>query len=103
MKKQLIIDVLFLFAVGIAACTLTAEPTLPPTGEGYPSEVEWEFAVELLYTGDVVGISQLHNLTVYLEMEDGSVVKTIEPQIDAIFHEIEKCGQLCKDIVLTTE
>jgi hypothetical protein len=103
MQKQLMIGVLLIFAVVLAACSSNVEPTLPPDNQGYPSLVEWKFAVELLYTGDVVGIAQLHNLTVYIEMEDGSVIKSVEPQIDAIFHEIEKCGRPCKNIVLTTE
>lgn len=103
MQKQLMIGVLLILVVVLAACSPNAEPSPSPGGDGYPGEVVWEQAVELLYTGDVVAVSQLHNLTVTLEMKDGSVVKTIEPQIDAIFQEIDKCGQPCKRIVLITE
>ena len=103
MQKQLIIGVLLVLTVILAACSSNIEPTPLPGDDGYPGEVSWEEAVELLYTGDVVGVTQLHNLTVTLEMDDGSLVKTIEPEIDAIFYEIEKCGQPCEGMWLATE
>jgi hypothetical protein len=103
MQKQLIKGVLLILTIVLAACSSNGEPTPQPGDEGYPSEVKWEEAVELLYTGDVVGVTQLHNLTVTLEMKDGSQVKTIEPEIDAIFREIEKCGRPCEGMWLATE
>jgi hypothetical protein len=36
-------------------------------------------------------------------MKDGSVIHTVEPQIDAIFAEIQKCGDPYSQIVLATE
>ena len=69
----------------------------------YPSEVNWETAVEILNTGSVAMVAQLHSLEVTLTMEDGSEIRTVEPRIDAIFEEVEKCGEPCGEIILATE
>lgn len=69
----------------------------------YPSEVDWETAVEILNTGDVEMVTQLHSLDVTLTMKDGSEIHTVEPTIDAIFDEIEKCGEPCSQIMMATE
>jgi len=61
----------------------------------YPSEVDWETAVEILNTGEVEMVTQLHSLDVMLTMKDGSEIHTVEPTIDAIFAEIDKCGEPC--------
>ncbi len=66
-------------------------------------EVTWEEAVEILNSGEVVGVYQLHSLKVTLELRDGSMITTMEPRIDDIFHEVEKCGAPCEGIVLATE
>jgi len=36
-------------------------------------------------------------------MKNGTEIHTVEPTIDAIFHEVEKCGQPCSQIMLATE
>ena len=69
----------------------------------YPAEVDWETAVELLNTGEVEMIAQAHSLDVIFTMKDGSNIHTVEPQIDAIFDEIVKCGQPCSQIAMATE
>jgi len=84
---------LLLFAAGCAG----ANPT------PYPSEVNWETAVEILNTGDVEMVTQLHSLDVTLTMKDGSEIHTVEPTIDAIFAEIDRCGELCSQIMMATE
>jgi hypothetical protein len=48
-------------------------------------------------------IFQLHSLDVTLTMKDGSEVHTVEPFIDAVFQEVDKCGKPCEDIILITE
>jgi hypothetical protein len=80
----------------IASC---ASATATP----YPDEVDWETAVEILNTGEVEMVVQLHSLDVTFTMKDGSEIHTVEPQIDAIFAEIEKCGQPCSQIMMATE
>ncbi len=87
--------ILIIAAVILIGCG--ANPT------AYPSEVDWETAVEILNSGDVEQIYQLHNLEVGFTMKDGQEIKTIEPSIDAIFHEVDKCGTPCSNIMLATE
>ena len=69
----------------------------------YPDKVDWEAAMKILNTGDVEMVAQLHNLDVTLTMKDGSEIHTVEPTIDAIFTEIEKCGEPCSQIMMATE
>lgn len=98
-RSQYVRAVLLLVLVLSACNGQQAEPTATP----YPSEVDWETAVEILNTGDVEVAAQLHSLDVFLTMKDGTEIHTVEPSIDAIFREVEKCGQPCSDIVLATE
>lgn len=85
-------------ALLVSACGGTqVEPT------PYPGEVDWETAVEILNTGEVEMVAQLHSLDVILTLKDGTEIHTVEPTIDAIFQEVEKCGQPCSQILLATE
>jgi len=69
----------------------------------YPAEVDWDTAVEILNSGDVEMVAQAHSLDVILTTKDGSYIHTVEPTIDAIFAEIEKCGKPCNQIAVATE
>jgi hypothetical protein len=87
-----------LFVLLVAGCGGTAVEPTP-----YPSEVDWETAIEILNNGDVEMVAQLHSLEVILTLHDGTEIRTVEPIIDAIFREVEKCGQPCSKIILATE
>ena len=89
---------LLLFALIVSACGGTPVEATP-----YPSEVDWETAVEILNTGEVEVVAQLHSLDVILTLKDGSEIHTVEPIIDAIFDEVERCGQPCSHVLLATE
>ena len=65
--------------------------------------VSWEEAIEILNSGEVVTVVQLHSLEVTLELSNGARITTTEPIIDAIFDEVAKCGSTCQGIVLATE
>jgi PBP1b-binding outer membrane lipoprotein LpoB len=96
--KMRILLVCMLFALFLTSCAgAQVEPT------PYPSEVDWETAIEILNSGDVEMVAQLHSLDVYLTLTDGTEIHTVEPSIDAIFQEVEQCGQPCREIVLATE
>jgi len=69
----------------------------------YPSEVGWATAVAVLNSGDVATVTQLHSLEVILTMKNGTDITTVEPYIDAVFDEVQKCGELCGEITLVTE
>jgi len=51
----------------------------------------------------VMSIFQSHHLDVALSLKNGTVMTTKEPTIDAIFHEIQKCGDPCHNIEKWTE
>ena len=65
--------------------------------------VSWVEAIEILNSGEVVGVYQLHSLEVTLELRNGSMITTREPNIDDIFREVERCGSPCQGIMLATE
>lgn len=95
-KSSLWLVLVLYMVLLISGCTST-----PPTP--YPSDVDWDTAVEILYTGDVEMVMQAHSLDVMLIMKDGSEIHTIEPTIDAVFAEIDQCGQPCSGIIMATE
>jgi len=65
--------------------------------------VSWEEAIEIVNSGDVTAVAQLHSLEVTLNLRDGSTITTTEPNIDDIFHELDKCGTPCQGILRATE
>jgi hypothetical protein len=66
-------------------------------------DVSWENAIRILITGQVMRVFQTHHLDVTLSLKNETVLTTREPTIDAIFHEIVKCGDPCQTIVEGTE
>ncbi|HEV2119250.1 MAG TPA: hypothetical protein VGS11_03945 [Candidatus Bathyarchaeia archaeon] len=98
MRKRFGILVLSLLIVGSSAFTY-----FPLTRPSNPISVSWEKAVSILYTGQVLRVFQSHHLGVSLWLKNGTGVTTNEPVIDAIFHEIQKCGDPCKNIEKWTE
>ena len=89
---------LLLITMFLVGCSGLSDPATP-----YPSEVDWETAIEILNSGEVEMVVQLHSLEVTLTLKDGSEVRTIEPSIDLIFQEVDKCGRVCRGIILATE
>jgi hypothetical protein len=94
MKKILIAALLCLL---LAACASSA--SLPADGATIP----WEQAVQLLHDGHVTQIFQAHSLQVTLTLSNGATITTIEPSIDEIFFEVERCGAPCAGIPMATE
>lgn len=80
-----------------------AESAYPVPGSEQATIVSWEEAQNLIQEGQVAQVTQLHNLTVFLTLEDGRMVQTIEPNIDDVFEVIEQCGDACADILVATE
>jgi hypothetical protein len=65
--------------------------------------VSWEEAVNALRSGEVEMASQTHALEVRLVLSDGRTLVTKEPEIDALFREIQACGEACEGIAVATE
>ena len=74
-----------------------------PGDEDETSRIEWEEARELILSGQVEQVVQLHSLEVRLHLEDGRTLVTTEPSIDDVFDVVEECGEPCADMVLATE
>jgi hypothetical protein len=77
----------------------TVDPTPLPCNE----EVAWEQAIEILHTGQVESVVQLHSLEVSFMLENGCRITTVEPRIDDIFKEIDKCVNSCGVTSFATE
>ncbi|MBN1451788.1 MAG: hypothetical protein JW963_12295 [Anaerolineales bacterium] len=73
------------------------------SNSGWPAEISWETAILILNTGRVIEVVQSHNLDITLTLADGNQIKTIEPALDDIFREVERCGYICSAISLITE
>lgn len=95
-----LIAIVLLVSVLLTACAAGGEKIEPTP---LPPQMEWEDAVSLLKTGEVMQVTQLHNKTVYLTLKDGQETMTVEPALDDIFDQIQKCGASCSNIVLAME
>jgi len=63
----------------------------------------WEDALSFLHGGQVEGVFQTHSLDVTLILKNGNRIDTVEPNIDAIMTEIERCDFYCSNISIATE
>jgi len=89
--------------ISLALLSLTlltaCSPALPTDGATIP----WDQAVELLRSGQVSGVAELHSGDVQLTLDNGAIVHTIGPYSGAIFDEVQACGAPCADVVLAIE
>lgn len=79
--------------------TTDGQPSVPADTGIFERQGTWEEVVEALKTGHVKMISQFHDLTVRVTLDNGTVFTAKEPKVDAIFEEIRKCGAACKGII----
>lgn len=93
MQKLIFAFLLSLFL--LSACS----PALPADGAAIP----WDQAVELLRSGHVTMVAELHSGDVQLTLDNGAVVHTVGPYSGAIFEEIQACGAPCAGIVQAME
>ncbi len=96
MRKQFGIVVLSLLIVAVSVLAYFPVPS-------DHARVVWSVAIQVLYTGQVTHIFQSHHLDVTLQLKNGTVLTTKEPTIDAIFHEVTRCGDPCRNIEMATE
>ena len=66
-------------------------------------DISWDEAREIILSGGVEQVFQLHSRQVTLYLEDGRRLVTVEPEIDAVFKVVEECGDPCADVILATE
>ena len=67
------------------------------------SVVSWAEAISILRSGEVRQVSQLPNLEITIEMNNGDQITTTEPVIDEVIEELKLCGKVCENIVIATE
>ena len=89
--------------IGISVLLLGCKKETESGVNTTPETISWEQAIRILKAGDVMAVSQRHNLTVTLDMNDGTTLTTLEPHIDAIIQEVEKCGLACAKTLIATE
>ena len=65
--------------------------------------ITWEETKTIILDGQVVKVAQRHSLDVILVLKDGTIITTIEPEIDAVFVLLDECGEICKDVIRATE
>jgi len=82
--------------------TLDVDNELPEDQDD-PSRIDWEEARELILSGQVEQVVQLHSLEVRLYLQNGRELVTTEPNIDDVFDVVEECGEPCADMTLATE
>lgn len=68
----------------------------------FPKEISREEAQNLILDGKVKSIFEAHSLQVELTTDEGEFTAQ-EPVIDAVFRTVDKCGEICKNILLATE
>ena len=75
----------------------------PGPSDGVSNFLDWSQAEALILKGDVSEVYQTHTLNVTLVLIDGKIFLTVEPEIDEVFKVVERCGDLCKSVIQTTE
>lgn len=99
-KKLLITGMIILVFIGAISTYFITSYNKDP---GPERTVSWDEAIEILNSGDVKEVFQSHSLNVTLILKDDTRINTIEPSIDDIFEEVERCGKPCDRITLSTE
>jgi hypothetical protein len=75
-------------------------PLVPSTGHTF---ISWEQARNFITSCDIKTLMQTHSLDVYLTMKDDTVLRAVEPVIDAVFKVANDARATCGDIPLATE
>lgn len=75
----------------------------PGPSEGETNYIDWSQAEVLILDGEVSEVYQAHTLHVTLVLTDGNIALSVEPKMDQVFDVVERCGDLCKDVIKATE
>jgi hypothetical protein len=74
-----------------------------PGPQGEPATVTWGDAEQMILTGNVSQVAQNQALEVTLTLKDGQIIKTTAPAADSVQKAITACGDLCKNVSVTTQ
>lgn len=75
----------------------------PGPSEGESNYIDWSQAEALILSGEVSEVYQTNTLHITLVLTDGNIALSVEPEIDQVFDLVERCGDLCKDVIIETE
>lgn len=65
--------------------------------------INWTAAIEMINAGRVIGLYQTSDGVITLTLDDESTVQTAEPSADAIYDELEQCGDVCASIFVISD
>jgi hypothetical protein len=65
--------------------------------------IPWDDAVDLIEDCEVTAVMQTHALDVYLTLDDGAEVQTVEPEIDLVLGIAAEAMEDCGPITMATE
>lgn len=86
----------------VLSSSLLASCGAPRMTYSEPRSVSWEQAIRAIRENVVRSVIQGHDLSVRLNLKDGSILETVEPVIDEIAKAIAACEQ-CDSIQYLTE
>ncbi len=92
-----------MFLLILGTTTIWQWPFLQKNGDYYVPYVSYDEAVKILYSGQVKFVMQAHSLSVWMTLKNGTMIKTVEPVIDMIWRDYDRCGDPCKDTIFGTE
>lgn len=75
----------------------------PGPSEGVSDYILWSQVEALILGGEVKEVYQAQTLHVTLVLGDGKIILVLEPKIDAVFEIVDRCGDLCKDVIRAKE
>lgn len=67
------------------------------------NEITWAEAVGIIRSGEIESVFQTHDRRVEIVLADGTTVTTVEPTLDAVFEELQACGDRCSHVTVATE
>ena len=86
------------------ALSPTARAVPTPGSSPTPATISWDEAERLIRDCRVAFVMQAHSLDVWLDLDDGSRVKAVEPRIDVVFDVVSDAVESgCPQIPLATE
>ena len=80
----------------------------PPPAVLYPDikdgdETNWYWIEAMMWNGEVVKIVQAPEKKIFVTLKDGRTLISLQPEADYVLVVIEKCGDICKDILIENE
>jgi len=96
-KATIILVILLIVSVGLNIYQFTNSGEL----EQQDKLISWSDAIDLMNSGKVIEINN-NKGTASFSLTDGSIIEARVPGLNAILDELAKCGEVCKDVDVST-